>query len=96
MITGLPVAGFTGSLAYRFADRRASAGSGHVRAKTGTLSGVSSLAGVVDRPRRHAMVFVLAVDRAGEDTSTPEQAVEAARATSRPADSAGLTVVASG
>ena len=51
MLTGLPVAGFTGSLDYRF-DDGAAAGRGRVRAKTGTLTGVHGLAGVADRPRR--------------------------------------------
>jgi D-alanyl-D-alanine carboxypeptidase/D-alanyl-D-alanine-endopeptidase (penicillin-binding protein 4) len=45
VLTGLAVAGFSGTLATRFA--RAPAGRGVVRAKTGTLSGVSALAGVV-------------------------------------------------
>jgi D-alanyl-D-alanine carboxypeptidase/D-alanyl-D-alanine-endopeptidase (penicillin-binding protein 4) len=46
-ITGMPVAGFTGTLAApRYTDSRTVAGAGVVRAKTGTLSGVSTLAGV--------------------------------------------------
>ncbi|REE97930.1 D-alanyl-D-alanine carboxypeptidase/D-alanyl-D-alanine-endopeptidase (penicillin-binding protein 4) [Thermomonospora umbrina] len=46
-ITGMPVAGFTGTLAApRYTDDRTAAGAGVVRAKTGTLSGVSTLAGV--------------------------------------------------
>lgn len=46
-ITGMPVAGFTGTLAApRYTDSRTAAGAGVVRAKTGTLSGVSTLAGV--------------------------------------------------
>ena len=46
VLTSLPVAGFTGSLTYRFQDA-SRAGLGVVRAKTGTLTGVSGLAGVV-------------------------------------------------
>jgi D-alanyl-D-alanine carboxypeptidase/D-alanyl-D-alanine-endopeptidase (penicillin-binding protein 4) len=39
VLTGLPVAGFTGSLESRF-DEGAAAGRGRVGAKTGTLTGV--------------------------------------------------------
>ncbi|WP_026313577.1 D-alanyl-D-alanine carboxypeptidase/D-alanyl-D-alanine-endopeptidase [Actinomadura flavalba] len=46
-ITGMPVAGFTGTLRPpRYTSGSAQAGAGAVRAKTGTLSGVSTLAGV--------------------------------------------------
>lgn len=65
LITGLPVAGFTGSLANRFAEADAVA-LGAVRAKTGTLSGVSSLAGLVTGRDGTQMVFVLAVDKTGQ------------------------------
>lgn len=62
LITGLPVAGFTGSLTYRFADGPA-VGRGAVRAKTGTLTGVHSLAGVTTDRTGATMVFVLAADK---------------------------------
>ncbi|QWC83770.1 D-alanyl-D-alanine carboxypeptidase/D-alanyl-D-alanine-endopeptidase [Nocardioidaceae bacterium] len=62
VLTGLPVAGFTGSLAGRYADAPA-AGLGTVRAKTGTLTGVHGLAGtVVDRDGTE-MLFVAVADR---------------------------------
>ena len=51
VISGLPVAGFTGSLELRFSAGEAD-GRGLVRAKTGTLTGVSGLAGLVTGRRR--------------------------------------------
>jgi D-alanyl-D-alanine carboxypeptidase/D-alanyl-D-alanine-endopeptidase (penicillin-binding protein 4) len=62
VFTGLPVAGFTGSLAYRF-DKGPAEARGRVRAKTGTLTGVHGLAGVADDPSRGRMAFVVIADR---------------------------------
>jgi D-alanyl-D-alanine carboxypeptidase/D-alanyl-D-alanine-endopeptidase (penicillin-binding protein 4) len=61
-LTGLPVAGFTGSLAFRFSDTPVP-GRGRVRAKTGTLTGVSALAGVATDLDGVPMVFALVADR---------------------------------
>jgi D-alanyl-D-alanine carboxypeptidase/D-alanyl-D-alanine-endopeptidase (penicillin-binding protein 4) len=61
VFTGLPVAGFTGSLQYRFAKGPAQA-RGRVRAKTGTLTGVHALAGVTDAASGARMIFVVVAD----------------------------------
>lgn len=62
LLTSLPVAGSTGTLAARYAEGASAGGRGHVRAKTGSLSGVRALAGtVLDRSGR-LLVFTLAVD----------------------------------
>ena len=61
-ITGLPVAGFTGSLRARF-DSGPAAALGRVRAKTGTLTGVHGLAGVARDVSGGEMVFVVIADR---------------------------------
>lgn len=73
VLTGLPVGGFTGSLTFRF-DQAPIAGVGRVRAKTGSLGGVRSLAGIATDQSGTPMVFVLAADRIRErDTLDAEQ-----------------------
>lgn len=64
VVTGLPVAGVAGSLQWRFDDSRAARG--RVRAKTGTLTGVSGLAGIVTDRDGNRMVFVAIADRIGQ------------------------------
>ena len=61
-VADLPVAGFTGSLTYRF-DTGDQAGPGAVRAKTGTLSRVHGLAGTVTSRDGVVMSFVAIADR---------------------------------
>jgi serine-type D-Ala-D-Ala carboxypeptidase/endopeptidase (penicillin-binding protein 4) len=68
VVSGLPVAGFTGSLTYRFSTGEEE-GLGRVRAKTGTLTGVHGLAGVVTDRDGTVFSFVAIADRVKvEDT----------------------------
>ena len=62
VVTSLPVAGFTGSLADRF-DEGPTAGPGRVRAKTGTLTNVTSLAGIAVDLDGSLLVFAMIADR---------------------------------
>lgn len=57
VLSGLPVGGFSGTLASRFEEPGAGAGAGPVRAKTGTLDGVNSLAGYVREADGRVLVF---------------------------------------
>ncbi|MEV4425382.1 D-alanyl-D-alanine carboxypeptidase/D-alanyl-D-alanine-endopeptidase [Streptomyces sp. NPDC049602] len=70
LLTGLPVSGFTGTLAGRFGSDPATAGAGLVRAKTGTLSGVNTLAGTVVTADGRLLAFAFLAGR----TVSPDQA----------------------
>ena len=72
VLAGLPVAGFTGSLEYRFADTAPPA-RGHVRAKTGTLRNTSALAGLVTDLDGTSVAFVLMADRVRESRKLAAQ-----------------------
>ncbi len=72
LVSSLPVAGFSGSLTYRFM-RGASAGLGVVRAKTGTLAGVHALAGVLTTTDGSALVFAVVADSAPVQAPLPAQ-----------------------
>jgi D-alanyl-D-alanine carboxypeptidase/D-alanyl-D-alanine-endopeptidase (penicillin-binding protein 4) len=79
IITGLPVAGGDGTLDDRFAqDGAASSGRGVVRAKTGSLTGVSSLAGVVTNADGRLLVFALMSNGVSPATARPRQDAMAA------------------
>ena len=62
IVTGLPIAGFTGSLTYRFAEGPTVA-RGLVRAKTGTLTDVHALAGIAVGRDGEPMAFVFGADK---------------------------------
>ncbi|GAB2956052.1 D-alanyl-D-alanine carboxypeptidase/D-alanyl-D-alanine-endopeptidase [Streptomyces pseudoechinosporeus] len=68
-LTGLPVAGFTGTLRNRYTDQP---GTGVVRAKTGTLTGVHTLAGTVvdSEGRLLAFAFLTSSDRPTDPAAT--------------------------
>jgi serine-type D-Ala-D-Ala carboxypeptidase/endopeptidase (penicillin-binding protein 4) len=62
---GLPVAAETGTLKNRFDSKGTRAGAGVVLAKTGSLTGVSSLAGTVKDRNGRLLVFVLMSNKIG-------------------------------
>ncbi|HEY3508732.1 MAG TPA: D-alanyl-D-alanine carboxypeptidase/D-alanyl-D-alanine-endopeptidase [Kribbella sp.] len=62
LLTGLPIAGFDGSLKERFTTAGTSTGTGLVHAKTGTLTGVHSLAGYAQDRSGTLLVFAIASD----------------------------------
>jgi serine-type D-Ala-D-Ala carboxypeptidase/endopeptidase (penicillin-binding protein 4) len=68
VVSSLPVAGFTGSLSDRF-DQGAPEGPGRVRAKTGTLTGVTSLAGIAVDLDGSLLVFAMIADQVKRNRS---------------------------
>ncbi|MBB4924167.1 D-alanyl-D-alanine carboxypeptidase/D-alanyl-D-alanine endopeptidase [Kitasatospora kifunensis] len=77
VLTGLPIAGLTGTLDKRFVAAQGSAdGAGVVRAKTGSLSGVNTLAGTVVDADGRLLSFALM-------TKTPADAGSARAAMDR-------------
>ncbi len=74
VLTGLPVAGFTGTLSKRYEGRP---GTGLVRAKTGTLTGVHTLAGtVVDTDGRLLAFAFLTESEPPANPATAQQTLD--------------------
>ncbi|MGD8200350.1 D-alanyl-D-alanine carboxypeptidase/D-alanyl-D-alanine-endopeptidase [Ornithinimicrobium sp. W1679] len=69
---GLPIAGYTGTLATRFHLPVHGPAIGTARAKTGSLPGVTSLAGTVVTADGRLLVYALGADRIGEDGAVLE------------------------
>lgn len=61
--TGLPIAAETGTLDNRFESKGTRAGAGVVRAKTGSLTGVASLAGTIKDRSGRLLVFVMMANK---------------------------------
>ena len=71
---GLPIAGLTGTLDDRFTD---AAVAGEVRAKTGSLSGVTSLAGTLTTADGRQLVFAVMADATGAiGQDAPHRAID--------------------
>ena len=75
LLSRLPVAAASGTLADRFDRSTAQAGAGWVRAKTGTLSGVNSLAGIVTDVDGRVLVFAFLSN--GTDSGATRPALDA-------------------
>lgn len=81
LVSALPVAGWEGTLAARYQTPAGIDGAGRVRAKTGTLSGVVTLAGIVGDRAGRLLVFAVLADRVPTTgTLAAEQAVDAVAA----------------
>jgi D-alanyl-D-alanine carboxypeptidase/D-alanyl-D-alanine-endopeptidase (penicillin-binding protein 4) len=78
VLAGLPVAGWSGTLAGRYVSGSgASSAAGTVRAKTGTLTGVSTLAGLVHDASGRLLAFAFLADDV-RPTGAATEAAEAA------------------
>ena len=77
LLTGLPVAGVSGSLADRFQDDASKAGAGWVRAKTGSLEVTYALTGYVPDVDNRILVFAFVSNGVGPNTRPALDAVAA-------------------
>lgn len=73
LISGLPVAGFTGTLHDRYGKSESALGAGLVRAKTGTLNGVNTLAGIAYTAGGRLVTFAFMAD----EVTDPDRAIAA-------------------
>lgn len=74
VLSGLPVAGVVGTLARRYGDGPQASAAGVVRGKTGTLSGLSALAGLVRTADGRLLAFDLVADAVPEGAGRQAEA----------------------
>jgi D-alanyl-D-alanine carboxypeptidase/D-alanyl-D-alanine-endopeptidase (penicillin-binding protein 4) len=74
VVPGLPVSGYLGTLDERYRTGPAALAAGQVRAKTGTLDGVSSLAGLVRGADGRLLAFAVVADRVPMGGTLPAEA----------------------
>ena len=74
LVPGLPVSGYLGTLDERYRTGPAALAAGQVRAKTGTLDGVSSLAGLVRGAGGRLLAFAVVADRVPAGGTLPAEA----------------------
>ncbi|WP_442933274.1 D-alanyl-D-alanine carboxypeptidase/D-alanyl-D-alanine endopeptidase [Micromonospora psammae] len=74
---GLPVGGWSGTLKERYQVAATSAGAGVVRAKTGTLTGVQAISGLVTTADGRLLAFAVLTDQApAGDPDVPRRALD--------------------
>jgi serine-type D-Ala-D-Ala carboxypeptidase/endopeptidase (penicillin-binding protein 4) len=79
VVTAMPVAAWDGTLATRFEVGRSKSGAGRVRAKTGTIANVVTLAGIVRDVSGRVLVFAF-MARSVSDIDAGEKSLDAAAA----------------
>jgi D-alanyl-D-alanine carboxypeptidase/D-alanyl-D-alanine-endopeptidase (penicillin-binding protein 4) len=77
LLAGLPVAGYSGTLTKRFSAPAAQPALGEVRAKTGTLSGVNALGGVVVTKTGQLLAFAAIGNAVSVGKAPAEAALDA-------------------